>query len=445
MSDLTEQVAAIVLLLMLNGVFAMAEMAIVSARKPWLRRLADQGDAGAAAALALAEAPNRFLSTAQVGITLVGVLAGALGGATVADEIAAALGQFPSLAPYAQAIGVALVVVAVTYMSVVLGELVPKRLALGNPEAVARVLARPMIMLARAAGPLVSFLGVSTDLVLSLLGQRRQRETPVTADEVRTLVEQGVEAGVFHHGEPELVSSVLALDQVRVDEVMTPRARVIFLNASEPHQASWHRIVVSAHATFPVYEGNRDNVIGMVSVKAIYANLAAGLPVNLADLATPPVLVPAAQTLNRLLDVFRRQGQHVALVVDEYGTMVGLVTLVDVLEAIVGDMPSREERLRPAARRRDDGSWLVDGLLELDEFEQHTQIRLPRDPVGRYATLAGFVLARLGHLPREGESLAWRDWRFEILDMDRQRVDKILVTVAASSGPDPHQEPDRPT
>lgn len=428
MSDVTSEVAIIVLLLAFNGVFAMAEMAIVSARKPWLRRLAEQGDAGARAALELAESPNRFLSTAQVGITLVGVLAGAFGGATVAEEIAGDLQAYPAVAPYGEALGVGIVVVAITCLSVILGELVPKRLALANPEGVARVLARPMRFLSVLAAPAVGFLGVSTDLILRLLGQRPEREHPVTADEVRILVEEGVEAGVFHQGEPELVSSVLALDQMRVDQVMTPRARVIFLNQADPHQAVWHKIVVSAHSSFPVYEGNRENVIGIVSVKAIYANLAAGLPVNLADLVTKPLLVPGAQTLNRLLDSFRRTGRHVALVVDEYGTMMGLVTLVDVLEAIIGEIPSLEERLRPTARRREDGSWLIDGLLEIEELQQRSGISLPTEAGRGYVTVAGFVLDRLGHLPGEGETFEWGGYRFEVLDMDRQRVDKVLAT-----------------
>jgi putative hemolysin len=258
----------------------------------------------------------------------------------------------------------------------------------------------------------------------------------VTEAEVRVLVEEGVEAGVFHDHEPELVESVLALDEVRVEQVMTPRARVIYLNRADAHQAVWRKIVASAHSNFPVYEGTRDNVIGVVSVKAIYAHLAAGLPVNLADLATRPALVPEAATLTRLVEAFRTSGTHVALVVDEYGTVVGLATLMDVLEAIVGAMPDRGERLRPAAVRRPDGSWLLDGLLELEELERATDIALPQDPDHRYTTLAGFVLDRLGHLPTEGEALEWEGYRFEVLDMDRQRIDKVLATPLPPAPPE---------
>jgi putative hemolysin len=427
MSGITSQAGVILLLVLLNGVFAMAEMAIVSARKPWLRRAAEQGDAGAKAALRLAEAPNRFFATAQIGITLIGVLAGAYGGATLAEQIGRALEAYRALAPYGEGLGVAIVVVAITYLSVVLGELVPKRLALGNPEGIARRLARPMDVLALLATPLVAFLGASTDLALRLLGRHGAKGTPVTEDEVRVLVEAGVEAGVFHDHEPQLVQSVLALDEVRVDQVMTPRARVIFLNRADSHQAVWRKVVASAHANFPVYEGSRDNVIGVVSVKAIYAHLAAGLPISLADLATKPALVPETATLTRLVEAFRSSRIHVALVVDEYGTMVGLATLMDVLEAIVGAMPAQGERLRPCALKRPDGSWLIDGMLELDELERATGIALPQDADHRYTTLAGFVLDRLGHLPAEGEACEWEGHRFEVLDMDRQRIDKVLA------------------
>jgi putative hemolysin len=423
------EIIIIVLLLATNGIFAMTEIAVVSARKARLKRLAGQGDARAAAALELAESPRTFLPTVQVGITLVGVLAGAFGGATIAEEIALALQSVPLLARYGEAIGIGVVVVTITYLSLVIGELVPKRLALANPEGIARIMARPMKMLARLASPAVKTLGVSTDLVLRLFGARSDQRPKFTAEEVKLLLQEGVEAGIISRAEPELVERVMALDSTQVKAIMTPRAKIIFLNRQDRHEAVWHKIVVSAHSSFPVYEGDRDNVVGMVSVKAIYANLAAGVPVNLGDLMTQPMVIPQSQTVLQLLDGFKRNGRHVSLVADEFGGIAGLVTLVDVLEAIVGNIPSPEERMRPDARRREDGSWLIDGQMEIGELERRMAgVAFPQQPGKEFATAAGFVLEQLGHFPREGDHFDWQAYRFEVLDMDRQRVDKILAT-----------------
>jgi putative hemolysin len=424
---LTEMVV-IGLLLAANGVFAMTEIAVVSARRPRLKRLADQGDQGAKAALELAESPNRFLSTVQVGITLVGVLAGAFGGATLAKTLAQTMRQLPWISGYADAVALTIVVAAITYFSIVIGELVPKRLALNHPESISRFMARPMMALANLANPLVNLLSASTDLLLRCIGIKAQDQPAVTEDEVRSLVREGLKAGVLYQAESEMVESVLALDQLPVRDIMTPRAKIIWLNVVESHQDIWHKIVVSGHTSFPVYEGQRDNVIGMVSVKAIYANLAASVPVQLKDLMTPPQVVPASQSAIQLLENFRRTGQHVALVADEFGGLIGLVTLHDVMEAIVGDFPSQDERLRPAAKRRDDGTWLIDAMIEIDDLKKlipalSFQIGADRD----YQTLAGFIVKRLGHVPREGETFEEQGYLFEIIDMDRHRVDKVLL------------------
>jgi putative hemolysin len=441
MTEIATELIIILLLLVANGVFAMTEMAVVSSRKARLRTLAEQGDTRARAALDLVESPNRFLSTVQVGITLVGVLAGAFGGATLAKQIALGLQSVPILAPYGEAIGIGVVVAVITFLSLILGELVPKRLALANPERIARFMARPMMRLSTLASPIVKLLSLSTDLVLRLFSVRTDLTPKVTEDEVRGLVEEGVEAGVFSRSEPQMVESVLALDRLPVKQIMTPRAKIIWLNRADAHDTIWHKIVVSAHSSFPVYEGHRDNVTGVVSVKAIYANLAAGTAVSLGDLMTPPLLVPATQTVAQLLDTFKSTGKHIALVTDEFGGIVGLVTLVDVLEAIVGDLPSQEERLKPQARPREDGSWLIDGLLEIEELEHRMgRVKFPPGPTRDYATVAGFVLAQLGRLPREGEAFDWQGYRFEVIDMDRQRVDKILAmplaAVPSSSKPE---------
>lgn len=434
MGEILTEFIIIFLLIVANGVFAMTEIAVVSARKARLKRLAQQGDLRAKAALDLAESPNRFLSTVQVGITLVGVLAGAFGGATVAEKIAEALKDVPPLAPYGNAIGIGVVVVVITYLSLIIGELVPKRLALSNPEGIARLMARPVSRLAALASPVVSFLGYSTDFVLRLLGVKDRQEERVSDEEVKVLMQEGMEAGVFHKAEPKMVESVLALDRLPVSEIMTPRAKIIFVNRADPHESVWHKIVVSGHSNFPVYEGNRDNVVGVVSVKAIYANLAANTGVKLGDLMSPPLVVPSTQTVALLLDAFKQSGRHVALVADEFGGIVGLVTLVDVLEAIAGDFPTQEERLKPEAKRRDDGTWLVDGFMEIQVLERSLPgLRFPREPGRDYETLAGFVVTYLGRVPKEGESFEWLNHQFEVIDMDRHRVDKVLITPAKAS------------
>ena len=361
MNALIIEIIVILLLLALSGLFAMTELAVVSSRKSRLRVMAADGNVGAKAALALADSPNRFLPTVQIGITLVGLLAGAFGGITIAEEIAAALQPLPALAQYAEAIGVGVVVVALTYLSLVIGELVPKRLALAHPEVIASRMARPVELLSQVTQPVVGLLGASTDLVLRLLGARASATVAISNEEVNLLLEEGTRTGVFHQSEPRMVQSVLAFDQRPVRDIMTPREKLVFLNHDDPHEAVWHKIVVSGHSNFPVYAASRNRAVGVISVKAIYANLAAGAGVKLADLLTPPLLVPATQTITELLEGFKQTRHHIALVTDEAQQVIGLVTLVDLLEAIVGEIPSLEERLRPQAVRRDDGSLLVDG------------------------------------------------------------------------------------
>ena len=431
MSSIAVEITIIFLLLIANGVFAMAEIAVVSSKKARLRRLAEQGDARARIALELAESPNRFLSTVQIGITLVGIFAGAFGGATLASELARPIAQFPAIAPYADKIALGLVVAAITYFSLVLGELVPKRFGLSNPEGIAMRVARPMNWLSRFAGPLVGFLSISTEVLLRLLGFKPEKEAAVSEEEVRTLMQEGVRAGAFNKVESHIVHSALELDQLPVCEIMTPRPKVIWLNQDDPHDQVWHKIVVSNHSHFPVYEGSRDNTVGVVSVKAIYANLAAGAGVRLKDLTVPPLIVPETQTVLQLVETFKLSGKHIALVTDEFGSIVGLVTLNDVMEAVVGEFPSQDERAKPAAKRRDDGTWLIDAMIDLESVGRVLPGFTPGSEAQTdYQTLAGFVVKTLGHVPREGATFESHGYTFEILDMDRHRVDKVLVLPA---------------
>lgn len=442
MSEVLVEIAVILILIAVNGLFAMTEIAVVSARKTRLRRLAEEGDSRAKAALELAESPNRFLSTVQIGITLVGILAGAFGGATIAEKIAKALQGLPILAPYGQGIGLTVVVVLVTFLSLVLGELAPKRIGMGRPEGIAMAMAGPMNKLSLLAGPLVGLLSVSTEALLRVCGIRQSKDTAVTEEEIKLLVREGLRAGAFQKAETEMVESVLMLDTLPVRDIMTPRAKIIWLAKEEPPEAVWRKIVASRHTNFPVYEGNRDNVVGIVSVKAIYANTAAGTPARLADLMTPPLVAPASQTAIQLLETFKQSAKHTALVTDEFGGIVGLVTLHDVMESIVGDFPTPEGRAKPEAKKRDDGSWLIDGMIEIERLERVMPGLTFGDDEGKdYQTLAGFVVKRLGRVPKEGDAFESQGYVFEVLDMDRHRVDKVLVAPVKSGeeirGPSP--------
>ncbi len=428
MNDIIFEVGIILVLLVFNGLFAMAEIAVVSAKRGRLQLLADQGRVAAKAALDLAQSPNRFLSTVQIGITLVGIFAGAFGGATLASKLTPPIATVSQLAPYADKIAFGLVVAFITYLSLVLGELAPKRIGLRDPEGIAMRVALPMNWLSNLASPLVTFLSASTDGLLRLFGFKADKHATVSEDEVRVLMAEGVRAGAFHKVESHIVHSALELDQLEVREIMTPRPKVIWLNQNDPHEQIWHKIVVSNHSNFPVYHGDRDHVVGIVSVKAIYANLAAGSPVRLRDLMVPPLIVPASQTVLQLVETFKQSGKHIAMVTDEFGGIVGLLTLNDVMEAIVGEFPSQDTRSRPAAKKREDGSWLIDGMVDLDVVEHALPgFKLRSERGTEIQTLAGYLMKSFGHVPSEGEKIETQGYIFEVLDMDRHRIDKVLV------------------
>ncbi len=433
MSGLTLEIVFILALLLANGLFAMAEIALVAARKARLKTLVENGNNGAKLALALSNSPGRFLSTVQVGITLVGVLAGAVGGARIASYLAEALKNVPFIAGHADFIALFLVVAVITYLSVIIGELVPKRLALQNPERIASALARPMHGLSLFASPLVSLLNHSSDFLMNALGVRKAAESSVSEEEVRVLIDEGLSAGIFKKAEKEMVEGVFELDEQTVGDLMTPRARMIWLSLDDPDEENWRKIAGSGHSHFPVYQGTRDNVIGMISVKSLWANLSLAGRVELRALVTPPLYVPTAMPAGKLIEEFKKCGKHIALVVDEFGGLQGLVTLNDVMMAIVGNLPEREQRHDPKAMLRQDGTWLIDAMLDIDDTKKKLEIDddLPGENENRFSTLGGFVLYRLGHIPREGEKFLWDRFEFEVIDMDRQRIDKVLITPKA--------------
>lgn len=442
MNAIVWEILVIALLLLANGVFAMSEMALVSARPARLRALADLKRPGAATALELTSSPNRFLSTVQVGITLIGIVAGAFGGATLAEELSPTIAQIGPLQSSAPALAFAIVVLGITYFSLVVGELVPKRLALQHAESIACIMAPPMLALSRLASPIVRVLSASTEALLRLLRVRATSSTPITDEEVAGLVREGFRAGVFHRAETEMVESVLGLDRLHVHDLMTRRPRIVWLDAADSHEELWHKIVVSHHTHFPVYEERPDQVLGILSVKSIYAHLAAGVPVNIRDLVTPALLVPDTQSAIHLLETFKRDGRHLALATDEFGGISGLVTINDLLEAIVGELPEPGRRREAAFVRRADGSYLVDALVGIEELREFfPALPLADDEQRRCSTLGGYACSQLGHIPREGETFATGGYQFEIVDMDRLRVDKVLITPPPPSEPAPPDSP----
>ncbi len=416
------------LLILLNGVFAMSEIAVVSSRKARLQRLADDGMPGAGVAIALHDSPSMFLSTIQVGITSVGILSGAIGEAALVGPLAERVAQWPLLAPYASGLALVVVVVSITYLSVVVGELVPKRLALHRPELIAAVIARPMQWLARIARPPVWLLSASSDLLLRLLRAQRRKEPPVTDEEIAVLMRQGAEAGVFHRSELPIVANVLRLDQQRIGAIMTPRADIHTIDLDEPEQVVRQQLAASAHHRLVVVRGGLAHVLGVLHVGDLLQPALEGQPLQIERMLRPPLYVPESVTTTKLMELFRKAHAQFALIVDEYGEVQGLVTLTDVMASIVGDFPDEDLVAEKDAVQRGDGSWLVDGSVGIERFHGLLALdHLPGEEDGAYHTLAGFVLHQLGHIPKVGERFEAAGLRFEIVDMDRTRIDKLLV------------------
>jgi putative hemolysin len=430
MSTVFIEILIILVLLLANGVFAMTEIAVVSSRKARLKKMADEGSVRAEQALVLVEEPTRFLSTVQIGITLIGTLAGAVGGTRLADKLAVWLTEhFPAAGGYAEWLSIFLVVGAITYFSLIIGELVPKRIGMNNPERKAMAMVGLMRGLSVIALPFVWLLTVSTHGLLKLFGLGAEKDAPPSEEEVSHLIEQGTSAGVFHQAEQAMVEGVLRLDEKPVTEIMTRRTKIVWLDVDDADETNWRKIVSSGHSLFPVYEGTRDHVLGMVSVKALWANTAIGLKGRLRDHLTQPLYVPQTVNAVQLLETFKKSGKHLALVADEFGSIQGIVTLIDVMEAIVGDLPEPGDRKSPQAVQRDDGSWLVDGGMDLEDFKRLFSLEsLPGEEDDDFHTIGGFVVDRLGHIPAASEWTEWDGWRFEVADMDRHRVDKLLLT-----------------
>ncbi len=416
-------------LILANGLFALAELAVFSSRPTRLRQMADGGSKGARAALRLLDDPTRFLSTVQIGITLIGVLAGVYSGARFATPLSEWLAGFEPLGPigqYADTVAYGVVVVAVTYLSLVIGELVPKRWALTNPEAMAAIVARPMEIAALASAPLVWLLQGSTELVVRTLGLRKSTSRGVTEEEIRAMIAEATRAGVFHIDEHRLIEGVLRLPDRTVRSIMIPRGDVVWLDADDSRDAVWNAVRMSSHSRYPVCRGQFDELLGIVQTGDLADWLRDPAAGDLASRLRPPLIVHESTRILRLLDLFRESKLNFAVVVDEHGSVEGIATPANILTAIAGELPEATSEEAPEAVARDDQSWLIDGRLPIDEVERllgRGAMRSGDD----YTTLAGFVLAQLGHLPATGEHFRWRGMRFEIVDMDGRRIDRLLV------------------
>lgn len=431
MSPVALEILLILVLLIANGVFAMSEIAVVSARKVRLQRRATVGDKRAQIALDLANAPERFLSTVQIGITLVGILAGAFGGATIAKTLAAEIARVPALATYSEGISLAIVVAIITYLSLVIGELVPKQIALNNAEGVASAIAGPMKTLSRIASPLVSVLSVSTRFVLRVLRVKASDDPQVTEEEIKILIAQGTSSGVFEPAEQEMVKRVFRLADQTVTAHMTPRTEIVWLDLDDTPEDIRQKVTTSGHSRFPVTQGSLDQVVGIVYAKDLLTQSLTGSAIDLKAVLRPALFVPESVPAMAMLERFKQARAHGALILDEYGGLQGMTTINDILEAIVGDVPLMDDLFRPEVVRREDGSWLIDGLLSIDEFKEVVGIdELPDEADGNYQTVGGLVMTMLERIPSTGDHFEWQGLRVEVVDMDQHRVDKVLVASA---------------
>jgi putative hemolysin len=426
------EILIIFLLFLASGAFSMAEMAVVSSSKARLRVLVEEGHGGAKAALELAENPNRLLSAVQTGITLITTLTGAYGGATIADELAAYIRSIPALSSYSGGLALFSVVLLITFFNLVIGELVPKRIALSNPERIASLAASPLAAFSRLVSPAIVLLSFCTDLVLRALGVKAYTQPAVTEEEIRVLIDQGTTAGVFEEEEQEIMERVFSLGDRRVNSIMTPRGDIVWLDIDDSAAEISQKIAGGTYSMFPVCSKKLDNVLGVVQSKDLLSCNLTDQKVNLKVSLLPPLFVPESMRALKVLERFKQTGIHLAIVLDEYASVQGIVTLVDLLEGLVGDIPHIDELSEPQIVKRQDGSWLMDGALPVDDFRETIDPEeLPEEEEGQYITLGGFVMTHLEKIPVAGDYFEWGGYRFEVVDMDERRVDKILVTPLA--------------
>ena len=421
--NITTEIIIILSIILVNAIFVLSEMSVASSRKARLQQRISDGDRRANTVLQLIENPNLFLATVQIGITLVGVLVGAVGGTRLAAPLSGLLAAVPALAPYAWSLALAIVVFSIAFASIVLGELVPKRIALHNPERIAAILAGPMIFISKLFRPFVWVLGKITDLVLKMLGIEPGTEPSVTEEEIQLLIDQGTQAGVFEEAEQDMVEGVFSLADQRVYSLMTPRPDIVWMDVADSIEEIRQKLEQSQFSRFPVRQGSLDAIVGIVKARDLLVQSLNNEPILLKNLLKPAFFVPETMFASRALEVLKEKGTDMLLVIDEFGALQGLLTITDILEEIVGEMEIDE----PQATQRQDGSWLLDGMLEVDEFKEifHLPV-LPHED--EYETLSGFVMVSLGRVPQPSDRFEWHGLNFEVMDMDGRRVDKVLVT-----------------
>ena len=422
------EIALLFGLILLNGIFAMSEIALMTSRKARLVKLADAGDGAAKAALQLGEDPNKFLSTIQIGITSISILNGIVGEATLAKPFSLWLQSIGTPNAASDYLATGLVVVTITYFSIVLGELVPKRLGQINPEPLARLVARPMLFLAALVKPFVNLLSASTQLVLRLCGVKNTSRQAMTEEELHFMLDEGSEAGIIEHHEHQMVRNVFRLDDRQIASLMVPRGEVVYFDADDSLETNLKRFEESQHSRFPVLRGGWDTILGVANARQMLAQTLRGEQPNLVENLQPAVYVPESLTGMGLLEEFKTSGVQMAFIVDEYGEVQGIVTLQDVMEAITGEF--KTHRVEDSwAVQRDDGSWLLDGLIPIPELKDRLVItEVPEEERGRYNTLSGMLVLLLGRLPHTADRCEWSDWVFEIVDLDGLRIDKVLAT-----------------
>ncbi|WP_346318683.1 hemolysin family protein [Chitinophaga sp. YIM B06452] len=419
------EVVIILVLILLNGIFSMAEIALVSARKVRLENAARQGDDKAKAALKLSNNPDTFLSTVQIGITLIGILTGLYSGEQLKEDVKLYFSHWPLLAPYANGIATAVIVIGVTYFTLVLGELLPKRIGLANPEVIAKLVAKPMYFISRLTFPFVWLLSRSTTGLVKIIGLKRSSDSNVTEEEIKAIISEGTSSGAIEETEQEIIERVFHLGDRNITSLMTHRTDIIWLDIHEDGESYKRKIKASPHSVYPVCEGQIDHIKGILTIKDLYA---AGNLAVLKDVMKKPLFIPDNNTAYQVLEKFKETQIHAAFIVDEYGTFLGMITLNDILEAIVGDMPETGQDDYNMVKR-DDGSYLIDAQIPFYDFLSEFDMEdLMAEFEQEFDTLAGFILHHLEHIPQTGEKLEWRDFTFEIVDMDAHRIDKILVT-----------------
>ena len=421
--NITTEIIIIIGIILVNAIFVLSEMSVTSSRKARLQQRISGGDRRANTVLQLIDNPNLFLAAVQIGITLGGVFVGAVGGARLAAPLSGRLATVPALTPYAGELALTIVVVSITFVSIVLGELVPKRIALHNPERIATIFAGPMIVISKLFSPFVWILGKITDFILKLLGIQPGNEPPVTEEEIQLLIDQGTQAGVFEEAEQDMVEGVFSLADQRVYSLMTPRPDIVWMDVADSIEEIRQKLEQSNFSRFPVRQGSLDAIVGIVKARDLLVQSLNNEPIILKNLLKPAFFVPETMFASRALEVLKEKGTDMLLVIDEFGALQGLLTINDILEEIVGEMEIEE----PQATQRQDGSWLLDGMLEVDEFKEIFDLPvLPHED--EYETLSGFVMVSLGRVPQPTDRFEWHGLNFEVMDMDGRRVDKVLVT-----------------